>query len=67
MFIWQSVKMSFVGVGLGSFYVYARMHEQARSQRTSIQTQFKMQRDLLYQLKLREIARTATFQQTLKQ
>jgi len=30
MFIWQSIKMSLVGVGFGSFYIYWRLHEQAK-------------------------------------
>ena len=48
MFIWQSVKMSLVGVGIGSLYTYGRLHEQARTQRVSIQKEFAMQRELLF-------------------
>ena len=36
MFIWQSIKMSLVGAGVGSFYIYWRLHEQARTQKISI-------------------------------
>lgn len=40
MFIWQSIKMSLVGVGFGSFYIYWRLHEQARDQRSQIKKEF---------------------------
>ena len=63
MFIWQSAKMSLMGAGLGSFYIYWRLHEQARHQRTQLKTEFLMQRDLLYQLKLREISKSPAFRQ----
>lgn len=48
MFIWQSIKMSLVGVGFGSFYIYWRLHEQAKDQRGQIKKEFLLQRDLLY-------------------
>ena len=63
MFIWQSIKMSLVGVGFGSFYIYWRLHEQAKDQRGQIKKEFLLQRELLYQLKLREIAGTPAFKQ----
>ena len=60
MAVFHSLKMGFMGVGVGSLYYYWVMHKKTADQLKAYKSEFANQRDLIYMLKLKEFKKEST-------